>query len=293
MSRTESAWTKEQARALTNDQIDAMTQPDLRQAVRASGYVDDVPSITVQSWKTDQLKAVLKTGTTPMYLEQPGAEAEAEAEAAPPQSEPQEDKVKQLHALIEDIATSSNAPPVDLDPVWNAIGAQRSTAEAQNEEIKAHGAGISLHSSEIIHLTEAVSTLRDTADKVKDITDALASTGTGQAKRAKAVAGSTANPVLNKLMKYYCAGEYNAGNIISIEGPPGYGKSLSCNGLGETYEKYVVHGCSNDINEIDTLQGGTVPDHSTGGLIVCDGKLVEAFRSAAAGTPTLLFLDEH
>lgn len=142
-------------------------------------------------------------------------------------------------------------------------------------------------------LGDRVKAVEETGDAIRDLADALAADkGGGKARRARAVAAATKNPVLGRVLPYYAPGEYNGGNICSLESPAGFGKSHAVRELGKGYDVYLEHGCSEDIDEVSTLLGSITPD-GEGGFITVDGVLTEAFRAAAGGETVLLLLDEH
>jgi MoxR-like ATPase len=111
------------------------------------------------------------------------------------------------------------------------------------------------------------------------------------ARLAVATAATGGSPILARIAPLYIAGADNAGTVACLISPPSFGKSHAVRQLGKTYDTYLEHGCSDDMDEISTLLGTVTPD-GTGGFIVTDGVLVQALRAAAAGRSTLLFLDE-
>lgn len=106
-----------------------------------------------------------------------------------------------------------------------------------------------------------------------------------------ATASAGGNPILARIAPLYAAGADNGGTVACLISPPSFGKSHAVRALGRTYDTYLEHGCSDDMDEISTLLGTVTPD-GTGGFIVTDGVLTQALRSASAGRSTLLFLDE-
>ena len=106
-----------------------------------------------------------------------------------------------------------------------------------------------------------------------------------------ATAATGGSPILARIAPLYAAGHDNGGTVACLISPPSFGKSHAVRSLGRTYDVYLEHGCSDDMDEISTLLGTITPD-GAGGFIVSDGVLTQALRSAAAGKSTLLFLDE-
>lgn len=111
-----------------------------------------------------------------------------------------------------------------------------------------------------------------------------------RARLSIAASSPTENPILNKLAAYYTPGQESPANVL-LTSPPSLGKSFATRQLGQGYDKYMEHGCSDDIDEVATLLGGPVPD-GKGGFLMVDGVLTEAVRSASAGSTVLLLLDE-
>ena len=109
--------------------------------------------------------------------------------------------------------------------------------------------------------------------------------------RAATHAAAASNPILAKVLPYYPAGSDNAATVCALLSPPSFGKSHTARELGRTYDLFLEHGCSDDVDEISTLLGTVAPD-GKGGFITVDGVLTQAVRAAADGKNVLLFLDE-
>lgn len=108
--------------------------------------------------------------------------------------------------------------------------------------------------------------------------------------RLAGTARQTENDILNKLTEFYTAGHESPANVLLCS-PPSFGKSFAVRQLGETYDTYMEHGCSDDMDEISTMLGSPIPD-GNGGFIVVDGVLTQAVRTAGTGQTVLLLLDE-
>jgi hypothetical protein len=128
------------------------------------------------------------------------------------------------------------------------------------------------------------------AEKLAEIAAAVAASPRA-ARAARAAVSGSSSPMLAAVERYYPAGADNGGIVVCMSSPAGAGKTSAVAELAGAYGAFFSHGCSNDIDEITNLLGGATPD-GAGGFIVTDGPLTAAFRSAAAGVPTLLFLDE-
>lgn len=142
----------------------------------------------------------------------------------------------------------------------------------------------------------AMNDLEEKVDKLAPLTETLD-------KIAKAMNGSTnsrlplatavasgSNPILELIAPYYVAGSENPTKVC-ISAPPSYGKSYSVGLLGRSYDTFLTHGCSGDMDEWSMLLGNCTPKKE-GGFITTDGTLAEAVRSAKDGKNTLFFMDE-
>lgn len=136
--------------------------------------------------------------------------------------------------------------------------------------------------------------MKNVANMTKAFTDVMRSIEGADAKTLRRVAieapAATGNVILDKLSGYYKPGSEAPANVL-LASPPSLGKSYATRKLGTLYDKYMEHGCSDDIDEIATLLGGPVPD-GKGGFMVVDGVLTEAVRTASEGQTVLLLLDE-
>jgi hypothetical protein len=99
------------------------------------------------------------------------------------------------------------------------------------------------------------------------------------------------NPMLNAITKYYTPSQEANTNVMLLS-PPSFGKSHSVRILGDSYDSFLEHNCSSDIDEITTLIGNIIPDSSGSGFVNVDGVLTQAMREASEGKSVLLFLDE-
>jgi uncharacterized protein YqgV (UPF0045/DUF77 family) len=136
-------------------------------------------------------------------------------------------------------------------------------------------------------------TIETLADEVFTIKNALK-----QPTAKKAIARISAtmnnNPIVEKLNAFYTVGSEANTNVLLLS-PPSFGKSHAVRIIGSTYDKFIEHNCSDDIDEVSTLVGSVITDSSgtsKSGFIVVDGVLTQAVREASKGNNTLLFLDE-
>lgn len=104
-------------------------------------------------------------------------------------------------------------------------------------------------------------------------------------------ASSHANPIVAKLARMgYVPGQETPGNVM-LAAPPSIGKTFAVRQLGTSYDLYLEHGCSDDLDEVATLLGSATPD-GKGGFVIVDGVLTQAVRAAAEGKTVLMLLDE-
>ena len=141
----------------------------------------------------------------------------------------------------------------------------------------------------IEEINEKVDQLAPLADTLDRIAEAMDGKTSNRLPIATAIA-SGKNPILEVIAPFYVAGSDNPTKVC-VSAPPSYGKSYSVALLGESYDTFITHGCSGDLDEWSMLLGGCTP-RKEGGFITVDGKLVEAVRSASEGKNTLFFLDE-
>jgi hypothetical protein len=128
--------------------------------------------------------------------------------------------------------------------------------------------------------------------RIDAIEHALAGSTPGTIARVTVATASTgSNPILATIAPLYAPGTNNGGTMACLISPPSFGKSHAVRLLGKTYDTYLEHGCSDDLDEISTLLGTVTPD-GHGSFLTVDGVLVQAVRAAAAGENVLLFLDE-
>lgn len=130
--------------------------------------------------------------------------------------------------------------------------------------------------------------------KLEGAIEPLLNAATGESKTTArmrvAATVASGNVFLDKLTKFYQPGKEAAANVL-LASPPSFGKSYAIRMLGDSYDVYLEHGCSDDMDEIATLLGSPVPD-GKGGFVVVDGVLTEAVRAAESGKTVLLMLDE-
>jgi hypothetical protein len=131
----------------------------------------------------------------------------------------------------------------------------------------------------------------DVENKINDINDLLKSPNVKKNIRVIQATASGDNPMLNAVTKYYSP-NCEANTNIMLLSPPSFGKSHSIRILGSSYDNFLEHNCSSDIDEITTLLGNIIPDSSGTGFVNVDGILTQAMRDASNNKSVLLFLDE-
>lgn len=148
-------------------------------------------------------------------------------------------------------------------------------------------------------VAEAVAKIEEVSAKVSALGDlerlaTLAADVTAKAGARLPVMVSAARAPegpLARLLPYYSPGQSNGGTVVCLCAPPSYGKSWSVRRLGESYDLFLEHPCTSDLDEGARLLGTVAPD-GRGGFVTVDGALTEAVRRAASGENVLLFLDE-
>ena len=137
-------------------------------------------------------------------------------------------------------------------------------------------------------LLPVVDRIQDLEKEYQEFKDTFRS-NPSRVARGKVQQASSDNLILKRVLPFYP----NQGSCLKtlVTSPPSYGKSYSLRQLGNAYDLYLEHGCSDSIDEETTLIGKTIPD-GNGGFAIVDGVLTEAVRSASKGNRVLLFLDE-
>ena len=138
-------------------------------------------------------------------------------------------------------------------------------------------------------VADAVDTLRADIAPMLDVVRRMHSDPTVR-PRVTLAAAASGNPILDTLTRYYRAGSEAPANVV-LAAPPSIGKTFAVRELGKTYDLFLEHGCTDDIDEVATLLGSPVPD-GKGGFVIVDGVLTQAVRAASSGQTVLLLLDE-
>lgn len=129
-------------------------------------------------------------------------------------------------------------------------------------------------------------------ETINDVIDSLQSSSKKTINRIKAK--SSNNEIVQKLSFFYDVGEESNQNVLLLS-PPSFGKSHAIRIMGKTYDHFIEHNCSDDMDENSTLIGSTITDASNGsksGFINVDGVLTDAMRKASNEENVLLFFDE-
>jgi len=176
-----------------------------------------------------------------------------------------------------------------LSALSNAIASNQNNSSISNKELDNFKSyienkldkSIDAMASSICHIDDEINTLRDAlkAPEVKKNIKVIQAKASGN------------NPMLNAITKYYTPSQEANTNVMLLS-PPSFGKSHSVRILGDSYDSFLEHNCSSDIDEITTLIGNIIPDSSGSGFVNVDGVLTQAMREASEGKSVLLFLDE-
>lgn len=151
------------------------------------------------------------------------------------------------------------------------------------------GAAPGIDEDEVTEIVNRV--VQPLSDKLSDI-DSLINGGTSakalnrQLSRAKV---TSTNPLLAAIATNYPL----EGPCIptAISAPPSIGKSRMARMLGESYDLFIEHNCSNSPDEVARLVGEVRPG-TDGKFRAVDGPLVRAMRAASKGQRVLFFMDE-
>lgn len=170
------------------------------------------------------------------------------------------------------------------------------TLDALDSIQRTHATELNRLEDRLIDLNDNLNDLKASAGsalepRVTALETALATAPAAVRTRAATHAAASTNPILSKVLPYYPAGADNAATVCALLSPPSFGKSHTARELGKTYDLFLEHGCSDDVDEISTLLGTVAPD-GKGGFVTVDGVLTQAVRAAADGKAVLLFLDE-
>ena len=260
--------TLDQMRAVVNDTSDEELRTALS-AISAKG------GAYVRCGDTDQPSPAAEPVTV-----------QAPAPAAPAASLGMMDQV--INGLI-DARLAGHKPGVDraeVEAIANAVmnGAQVDVNPASVES--------ALDNRQSAIEAAMQSRLETALAPVQPMLDALANDATVNTSPRTPVISAVAagNPLMTKLAPYYQPGK-DVGVPVLVTSPPSFGKSYTIRELGKSYDVYLEHGCSDDMDEIATMQGTPSPD-GEGGFAIADGVLAEAVRAAAEGKTTLVLLDE-
>lgn len=188
-----------------------------------------------------------------------------------------------VHSAAPKAAAPAAAPATDADAALDAIrkllGASAAPAVDADEVERLTDAAVSRHIDE----------LRREMAPMLDVVSRMKSDPIVRGKVAVAAVASK-NPIVDYLSSYYQAGFACPSNVC-LAAPPSIGKTFAFRQLGKSYDVYLEHGCTDDIDEVSTLLGSTAPNPA-GGFVVFDGVLTQAVRAASEGKTVLLLFDE-
>lgn len=241
----------------TNKELEAMSVVEKRQLIREyikDGDITDITSSDTNSLNSNDCDSIIIEADNKRNLN-----------AKPKPTET--NSVEKALADLTKALGNQNNPNIDESKILNKI----SDIQEQINEQKTY--------------------TKDLGSEVNEIVKAL-NTPTIQ-KNIKVIQAKISgdNRMLDAVTKYYSP-NCEANTNIMLLSPPSFGKSHSIRILGSTYDKFLEHNCSSDIDEITTLLGNIIPDSSGTGFVNVDGILSQAMRSASNNKSVLLFLDE-
>jgi hypothetical protein len=208
------------------------------------------------------------------------------------------DRIEEVHATAASVSSVTDAIRAAQAATTEARHSQSAAASAHDaaKDAAATAARSETAAQEALREAKAAASASAPAAALVARLDAIEHALTGAtpatvARVAVATATTGTSPILARIAPLYAAGTDNAGTVACLISPPSFGKSHAVRQLGRTYDRFLEHGCSDDMDELSTLSGTVTPD-GRGGFIVTDGVLSQALRAAAAGESVLLFLDE-
>lgn len=251
---------------LINLDLDTITVVDKRSLIR-----DLIKDGAVQNLTASQTKAIngyeCDTIINKVKDEYRELLAEAEANESYEDYENNDDEIAEaLKALTEKLSNRNNKNTVDSG-LLNRL---------ENVEMQIDG-----NAKHTIKL----------ADEIADLKKVLSSPTVQKNIKTIQAKISGDNPILDEVTKYYSPNNEALANLMLLS-PPSFGKSHAIRILGDSYDTFLEHNCSEDIDEIATLTGSVIPDSSGTGFINVDGVLTQAMRDASNGKSVLMFFDE-
>jgi len=133
----------------------------------------------------------------------------------------------------------------------------------------------------------------DATDKVEELLKVITA-GSNKKLINKIKAKASNNVILEKLNFFYDVGTESNQNVLLLS-PPSFGKSHAVRLMGSSYDHFIEHNCSDDMDENANLIGSTITDssgQSKSGFVNVDGALTKAMRKASKGESVLMFFDE-
>jgi len=208
------------------------------------------------------------------------------------------DRIEEVHATAASVSSVTDAIRAAQAASTEASAARGAGAAAADaaRDAEARAARAETAAADAIDIASRAASASAPAAALVARLDAIEHALTGAApatvaRVAVATATTGTSPILARIAPLYTAGTDNGGTVACLISPPSFGKSHAVRALGRTYDRFLEHGCSDDMDELSTLSGTVTPD-GRGGFIVTDGVLSQALRAAAAGETVLLFLDE-
>lgn len=190
-----------------------------------------------------------------------------------------------LNALKKPLVSGTTAPaPAPAVPV-SALGAFEAPVRAAIDEALSGFTGTAG-----VDVDQVKNLVDDIVAPLKPIIEAFDRDTKVSARAPIYAASASGCTITDKVAPYYKPGT-DCGTNVLVLSPPSFGKSHVVREIGKSYDLFLEHGCSEDVDEWPTALGGVVPD-GAGGFIVSDGVLTQAVRAAKNGKTVLLFLDE-
>lgn len=268
------------------------TPAQLLEVTQRLGFSSVADMLTYSSQEEMEV-AILKidaieSGENPDDVKSP---AEVLGEGASPDAEAPAREAKNpvaaddpLEAAIAGLRAAAKKSGAVPDEMKDRLSSLEKTAKelAANDKVFADG-----HNE----LTKKVSSITPILDAIM----AALPTGAPIPPRVvAAVAAATSggkDRMLNAVLPFFTPGLEQTCAIPAVVSPPSFGKTFMADSIAALYEARYFHPFKDDIDEISALVGVVSP-RPDGSLLVADGPLTAAIRSAQSGVKTLFVGDE-
>jgi hypothetical protein len=237
---------------------------------------------------------------TPLEAPTFGA-VDLESDSTPKVIGPRGERAKKLPSAKTGGDTSAPEDPLEV-----AIASLRAAAAARKgpevpadliERVDKAEKNIGALTTSQSEFTKAHDILAKKLDSVTPMLDAImAALPSGAPLPPRVVAAIAASSggkdrMLDAVMPFFSPGLEQTCAIPTVISPPSFGKTYMADTIASLYDTSYFHPFKDDIDEVSALVGVVSP-RPDGTLLVADGPLTAAIRSASAGVNTLFVGDE-